>query len=490
MANCLALEMSEIKDREIIDNIGEQEYKYGFTTDIETEIIEKGLSESVVRLISAKKEEPEWMTERRLEAYRYWLTLDVPTWAHLEIPPIDFQDISYYAAPKQIKKLDSMDEVDPELKRTFDKLGIPLEEQMALAGVAVDAVMDSVSVKTTFRDTLAEKGIIFCSISEAIKEHPELIKRYLGSVVPYRDNYYAALNAAVFSDGSFCYIPKGVKCPMELSTYFRINAQGTGQFERTLIVADEGSYVSYLEGCTAPQRDENQLHAAVVEIVVKDDANVKYSTVQNWYPGDKNGVGGIYNFVTKRGICHKRAKLSWTQVETGSAVTWKYPSCVLLGDDSIGEFYSVALTNNHQQADTGTKMIHIGSNSRSHIISKGISAGKSQNSYRGLVKVSKSANGARNYSQCDSLLIGDKCGAHTFPVVDNRNPTSVLEHEATTSKISEDQLFYCNQRGLSDEDAVGVIVNGYAKEVLSKLPMEFAVEAQKLLTLSLEGSVG
>ncbi len=482
--------MSEVKDREIIDGIGGEEYKYGFTTNIETDIIEKGLSEGVVRLISQKKGEPEWMTERRLVAYRHWLTLEVPEWAHLEIPPIDFQAISYYAAPKQVKKLDSIDEVDPELKRTFDKLGIPLEEQMALAGVAVDAVMDSVSVKTTFRDTLAEKGIIFCSISEAIKEHPELIQKYLGSVVPHTDNYYAALNAAVFSDGSFCYIPKGVRCPMELSTYFRINAQGTGQFERTLIVADEGSYVSYLEGCTAPQRDENQLHAAVVEIVVHDRASVKYSTVQNWYPGDKNGVGGIYNFVTKRGVCHADAKLSWTQVETGSAVTWKYPSCVLLGDGAIGEFYSVAMTNNYQQADTGTKMIHVGRNTRSHIISKGISAGRSQNSYRGLVKIAKRADDARNYSQCDSLLIGDRCGAHTFPVIDNNNPTSVVEHEATTSKISEDQLFYCNQRGMSSDDAVGVIVNGYAKEVLSKLPMEFAVEAQKLLALSLEGSVG
>ncbi len=480
----------EIVDREIIESVGGQEYKYGFSSNIETEIIEKGLSEDVVRLISQKKGEPEWMTERRLVAYRHWLTLEVPTWAHLEIPPIDFQAISYYAAPKQKKKLDSMDEVDPELKRTFDKLGIPLEEQMALAGVAVDAVMDSVSVKTTFRETLAEKGIIFCSMSEAIVEYPDLIKQYLGSVVPYTDNYYSALNAAVFSDGSFCYIPKGVRCPMELSTYFRINAEGTGQFERTLIVADEESYVSYLEGCTAPQRDENQLHAAVVEIVVKDRASVKYSTVQNWYPGDKNGVGGIYNFVTKRGVCHADAKLSWTQVETGSAVTWKYPSCVLLGDRSVGEFYSVAMTNHYQQADTGTKMIHIGRDTRSHIISKGISAGQSQNSYRGLVKVAKKADGARNYSQCDSLLIGDKCGAHTFPIMENQNPTSVLEHEATTSKISDDQLFYCNQRGLSSEDAVGVIVNGYAKEVLSKLPMEFAVESQKLLALSLEGSVG
>ncbi|MFI3306238.1 MAG: Fe-S cluster assembly protein SufB [Rikenellaceae bacterium] len=482
--------MSEDKDREIIEGIGGQEYKYGFTSNIDTEIIDKGLSEEVVKLISHKKGEPEWMTERRLEAYRYWLTLTHPEWAHLDIPEIDFQAISYYAAPKPKKKLESMDEVDPELKRTFDKLGIPLEEQMALAGVAVDAVMDSVSVKTTFRETLAEKGIIFCSISEALKEFPELVKEHLGSVVPYRDNYYAALNAAVFSDGSFCYIPKGVRCPMELSTYFRINAKGTGQFERTLIVADEGSYVSYLEGCTAPQRDENQLHAAVVEIVVKAGASVKYSTVQNWYPGDRNGVGGIYNFVTKRGVCHRDAKLSWTQVETGSAVTWKYPSCILLGDGAIGEFYSVAMTNNYQQADTGTKMIHIGRNTRSHIVSKGISAGKSQNSYRGLVKVAKGADNSRNYSQCDSLLIGDKCGAHTFPVVENYNMSSVLEHEATTSKISEDQLFYCNQRGLSNEDAVGVIVNGYAKEVLSKLPMEFAVEAQKLLALSLEGSVG
>ncbi|MFR9650981.1 MAG: Fe-S cluster assembly protein SufB [Rikenellaceae bacterium] len=483
-------ESKELRDREIIDDIGGGEYKYGFTTNIDTEVIEKGLSEDVVRLISAKKGEPEWMTEWRLKAYRDWLKMEHPEWAHLNIPKIDFQAISYYAAPKQVKKLNSMDEVDPELKRTFDKLGIPLEEQMALAGVAVDAVMDSVSVKTTFRETLAEKGIIFCSISEAIKEYPELIKRYLGSVVPHTDNFYAALNAAVFSDGSFCYIPKGVRCPMELSTYFRINAQGTGQFERTLIVADEESYVSYLEGCTAPQRDENQLHAAVVEIVVKDRASVKYSTVQNWYPGDKNGVGGIYNFVTKRGVCHTDAKLSWTQVETGSAITWKYPSCVLLGDRSIGEFYSVALTNNHQQADTGTKMIHIGKQSRSHIISKGISAGQSQSSYRGLVKVAKGADGARNYSQCDSLLIGDKCGAHTFPTIDNSNSSSVVEHEATTSKISDDQLFYCNQRGLSSEDAVGVIVNGYAKEVLSKLPMEFAIEAQKLLSLSLEGSVG
>ncbi len=476
--------------KNIIEELESGDYKYGFTSDIATETIGRGLNEDVVRLISEKKGEPEWMLERRLKASRHWQTMKLPQWAHLDIPRIDFQDIIYYAAPKSAKKLSSMDQVDPELKRTFDKLGIPLEEQMALAGVAVDAVMDSVSVKTTFRETLAEKGIIFCSISEAIKEYPEMIKKYLGSVVPYADNFYAALNAAVFSDGSFCYIPKGVRCPMELSTYFRINAEGTGQFERTLIVADEGSYVSYLEGCTAPRRDENQLHAAVVEIVVENDAEVKYSTVQNWYPGDRDGRGGIYNFVTKRGLCRDRARLSWTQVETGSAITWKYPSCVLLGDDSVGEFYSVAMTNNRQQADTGTKMIHLGRNTRSRIVSKGISAGRSQNAYRGLVKVAKGADGARNYSQCDSLLIGDKCGAHTFPVIDSRNPSAVLEHEATTSKISEDQLFYCNQRGLSTEQAVGLIVNGYARDVLSKLPMEFAVEAQKLLSISLEGSVG
>ena len=478
------------KDKEILENFEQGEYKYGFTTDIETDTIARGLTEETIRLISEKKQEPEWMLERRLKAFRHWQTMKLPTWAHLDIPEIDFQDIIYYAAPKPKKQLGSMDEVDPELKRTFDKLGIPLEEQMALAGVAVDAVMDSVSVKTTFRETLAEKGIIFCSISEAIREYPELIKKYLGSVVPYTDNFYAALNAAVFSDGSFCYIPKGVRCPMELSTYFRINAEGTGQFERTLLVADEGAYVSYLEGCTAPRRDENQLHAAVVEIIVEKDAEVKYSTVQNWYPGDKDGKGGIYNFVTKRGLCRENGRLSWTQVETGSAITWKYPSCVLLGDNSVGEFYSVAMTNNFQQADTGTKMIHIGRNTRSRIVSKGISAGRSQNAYRGLVKVAKGAENARNYSQCDSLLIGDKCGAHTFPVVESYNPTAVLEHEATTSKISEEQLFYCNQRGLSTEDAVGLIVNGYAREVLAKLPMEFAVEAQKLLALSLEGSVG
>ncbi len=474
----------------IIADIG-NEYKYGFTTDIETETIPRGLNEDVVRLISQKKGEPEWLTAYRLKAYRHWLTMTMPTWAHLDIPEIDYQDIIYYAAPRTKPKLNSMDEVDPELRRTFDKLGIPLEEQMALSGVAVDAVMDSVSVKTTFKEVLAEKGIIFCSISEAVRDYPELVRKYLGSVVPYADNFFTALNSAVFSDGSFCYIPKGVRCPMELSTYFRINAAGTGQFERTLIVADEGSYVSYLEGCTAPQRDENQLHAAVVEIVVLKDAEVKYSTVQNWYPGDKEGRGGIYNFVTKRGICKgDNARLSWTQVETGSAITWKYPSCILAGDNSVAEFYSVAMTNNFQQADTGTKMIHIGRNTRSRIVSKGISAGRSQNSYRGLVRVAKGAENARNYSQCDSLLIGDKCGAHTFPYMDVQNPSAVVEHEATTSKISEEQLFYCNQRGLSTEDAVGLIVNGYAKEVLSKLPMEFAVEAQKLLAISLEGSVG
>ena len=474
----------------IIADLG-NEYKYGFTTDIETETIPRGLNEDVVRLISQKKGEPEWLTAYRLKAYNHWLTMTMPTWAHLDIPEIDYQDIIYYAAPRTKPKLNSMDEVDPELRRTFDKLGIPLEEQMALSGVAVDAVMDSVSVKTTFKEVLAEKGIIFCSISEAVRDYPELVRKYLGSVVPYADNFFTALNAAVFSDGSFCYIPKGVRCPMELSTYFRINAAGTGQFERTLIVADEGSYVSYLEGCTAPQRDENQLHAAVVEIVVLKDAEVKYSTVQNWYPGDKEGKGGIYNFVTKRGICKgDNARLSWTQVETGSAITWKYPSCILAGDNSVAEFYSVAMTNNFQQADTGTKMIHIGRNTRSRIVSKGISAGRSQNSYRGLVRVAKGAENARNYSQCDSLLIGDKCGAHTFPYMDIQNPSAVVEHEATTSKISEEQLFYCNQRGLSTEDAVGLIVNGYAKEVLSKLPMEFAVEAQKLLAISLEGSVG
>ena len=475
----------------ILSEVTSKEYEYGFVTDIETHTLPKGLSEDVVRQISALKGEPEWMLEYRLAAYRKWLTMPLPDWAHLRIPPIDFQDIIYFAAPKKSPDKKSMDEVDPKLRETFDKLGIPLEEQMALAGVAVDAVMDSVSVKTTFRETLAEKGIIFCSMSEALKEYPELVRKYLGSVVPVGDNFYSALNAAVFSDGSFCYIPKGVRCPMELSTYFRINAAGTGQFERTLIVADEGSYVSYLEGCTAPMRDENQLHAAVVEIVVEKDAEVKYSTVQNWYPGDAEGKGGIYNFVTKRGICRgDNARLSWTQVETGSAITWKYPSCILKGDNSVGEFYSVALTNNFQQADTGTKMIHIGKNTRSRIVSKGISAGRSENSYRGLVKVVPGAENARNYSQCDSLLIGDKCGAHTFPYIDCQNTSAVVEHEATTSKISDDQLFYCNQRGIGTEEAVGLIVNGYAKEVLAKLPMEFAVEAQKLLSLSLEGSVG
>lgn len=475
----------------ILDEVTGSEYKYGFVTEIETETIPKGLNEDIVRLISEKKGEPEWMLEFRLKAFRHWQNMEMPEWAHLQIPPIDYQDIIYYAAPKQKATLESLDEVDPILKETFDKLGIPLEEQKMLSGVAVDAVMDSTSVKTTFRETLAEQGIIFCSMSEAIKEHSDLVKKYLASVVPVTDNYFAALNSAVFSDGSFCYIPKGVRCPMELSTYFRINASNTGQFERTLIVADDESYVSYLEGCTAPMRDENQLHAAVVEIVAHENAEVKYSTVQNWYPGDKNGVGGIYNFVTKRGICKgKNSKISWTQVETGSAITWKYPSCILLGDNSYGEFYSVAVTNNHQQADTGTKMIHIGKNTRSRIVSKGISAGVSNNSYRGLVKVLKGADNARNFSQCDSLLLGDKCGAHTFPYLEVDNPTAIVEHEATTSKIGEDQIFYCNQRGLSTEDAVGLIINGYAKEVLNKLPMEFAVEAQKLLQISLEGSVG
>jgi Fe-S cluster assembly protein SufB len=475
----------------ILDEVTGNDYKYGFVTDIETETIAKGLSEEVVRIISEKKGEPEWMLDFRLKAYRHWLTLDMPQWAHLTIPEIDYQDVIYYAAPKQKVKLDSLDEVDPELIDTFNRLGIPLQEQKMLSGVAVDAVMDSISVKTTFRETLAEQGIIFCSMSEAIREHPDLVKRYLASVVPVTDNYFAALNSAVFSDGSFCYIPQGVRCPMELSTYFRINAANTGQFERTLIVAEDDSYVSYLEGCTAPQRDENQLHAAVVEIVAMKNADVKYSTVQNWYPGDKNGKGGIYNFVTKRGICKgSNSKISWTQVETGSAITWKYPSCILLGDNSYGEFYSVAVTNNHQQADTGTKMIHIGKNTRSRIVSKGISAGVSNNSYRGLVKVLKNAENSRNFSQCDSLLLGDKCGAHTFPYIEVENPTAIVEHEATTSKIGEDQIFYCNQRGISTEDAVALIINGYAKEVLNKLPMEFAVEAQKLLQISLEGSVG
>lgn len=482
----------EIKaDSEIIKDAAEGDYKYGFVTDIDTHIIPVGLNEDVVRYISTVKGEPEWLLEFRLKAFRHWQTMEMPNWAHLQIPEIDYQAISYYAAPKAKPSLNSMDEVDPELRKTFDKLGIPLEEQMALSGVAVDAVMDSVSVKTTYRDKLAELGVIFCSISEAVKDYPDLVKKYLGSVVSYRDNFFAALNSAVFSDGSFVYIPKGVRCPMELSTYFRINAANTGQFERTLIVADDDAYVSYLEGCTAPMRDENQLHAAIVEIVVEDRAEVKYSTVQNWYPGDKDGKGGIYNFVTKRGLCRgDYSKLSWTQVETGSAITWKYPSCVLKGNNSVGEFYSVAVTNNFQQADTGTKMIHIGKNSRSTIVSKGISAGKSQNSYRGLVKVAKDAENCRNYTQCDSLLLSDTCGAHTFPYIDVQNKSSIVEHEATTSKINEDQLFYCNQRGISTEDAVGLIVNGYAKEVMNKLPMEFAVEAQKLLQISLEGSVG
>ena len=473
-----------------LKHITNKEYKYGFSTDIETETIEKGLNEDVVRLISAKKNEPEWLLEFRLKAFRHWLTLKMPTWAHLNIPEIDYQQIAYYAAPRK-NTPKSLDEVDPELIKTFEKLGIPLEEQKALSGVAIDAVMDSVSVKATFRETLAEKGIIFCSISEAVKDYPDLVRTYLGSVVPYADNFFAALNSAVFSDGSFVYIPKGVRCPMELSTYFRINAAQTGQFERTLIVCDDDAYVSYLEGCTAPMRDENQLHAAIVEIVVMNNAEVKYSTVQNWYPGDKDGKGGIYNFVTKRALCKGiNSKISWTQVETGSAITWKYPSCVLKGENSVGEFYSVAVTNNYQQADTGTKMIHLGRNSRSRIVSKGISAGRSQNSYRGLVKVVKNADGVRNFSQCDSLLLGDKCGAHTFPFMDIQNDTAIVEHEATTSKISEDQLFYCNQRGIATEDAIGLIVNGYAKEVLNKLPMEFAVEAQKLLQISLENSVG
>ncbi|HSL85591.1 MAG TPA: Fe-S cluster assembly protein SufB, partial [Bacteroidales bacterium] len=470
----------------ILNDVTSGEYKYGFFSDIEMEMIPKGLNEDVVRVISQKKNEPEWLLEFRLKSFRHWLTMEMPGWANLRIPRIDYQDIIYYAAPKLNKSPDSPDEIDPELKRTFDRLGIPLEEQKHLAGVAVDAVMDSVSVKTTFRETLAELGIIFCSFSEAVQEYPELVKRYLGRVVPYTDNFFATLNSAVFSDGSFCYIPKGVRCPMELSTYFRINAANTGQFERTLLVADEESYVSYLEGCTAPMRDENQLHAAVVEIIAEKNAEVKYSTVQNWYPGDREGRGGIFNFVTKRGICKgENSRISWTQVETGSAITWKYPACILKGDNSAGEFYSVAVTNNHQQADTGTKMIHIGKNTRSTIVSKGISAGKGQNSYRGLVKVLSNASGSRNFSQCDSLLLGDKCGAHTFPYIEIDNPSAIVEHEATTSKIGEDQIFYCNQRGISTEDAIGLIVNGYVREVINKLPMEFAVEAQKLLQISL-----
>ncbi len=476
---------------EQIDKALAREYEAGFVSDIESDTFEPGLNEDIIRRISAMKEEPEWMLEWRLKAFRSWLDMEEPEWAHVHYDKIDFQAISYYSAPKSMKdKPQSLDEVDPELLKTYEKLGIPLHEQMMLAGVAVDAVFDSVSVVTTFRDKLEEAGVIFCPISEAIHKYPELIKKYLGSVVPQKDNYYAALNCAVFTDGSFVYIPKGTKCPMELSTYFRINEQNTGQFERTLIIADEGSHVSYLEGCTAPQRDENQLHAAVVELVVMDDAEIKYSTVQNWYPGDENGRGGIYNFVTKRAICHTNAKVSWTQVETGSAVTWKYPSCILKGDNSIGEFYSVALTRGAQQADTGTKMIHLGKNTKSTIISKGISAGRSNNSYRGLVRMNSGADGARNFTQCDSLLIGDKCGAHTFPYVESRNPSAIVEHEATTSKVSDDQMFLCQQRGLDPEKAVSMIVNGFCKEVFKELPMEFAVEAGKLLEISLEGSVG
>jgi Fe-S cluster assembly protein SufB len=481
----------ENDQNKVLSDVTSGDYKFGFVTDIETDIIPVGLSEDVVRLISSKKEEPEWLLEFRLKAYRHWLTMKMPAWANLKIPEIKYQEISFYAAPRQKIAPSSLSDVDPELIKTFNKLGIPLEEQKHLTGVAVDAVMDSISVKTTFRETLAEMGIIFCSFSEAVKEHPSLVQKYLASVVPYTDNFFATLNSAVFSDGSFCYIPKGVRCPMELSTYFRINASNTGQFERTLLIADEEAYVSYLEGCTAPMRDENQLHAAVVEIVAERGAEVKYSTVQNWYPGDKEGKGGILNFVTKRGLCKgDDSKISWTQVETGSAITWKYPSCILRGNNSSGEFYSVAVTNNYQQADTGTKMIHIGKNTRSTIVSKGISAGFGQNSYRGLVKVLGKAEGARNFSQCDSLLLGDKCGAHTFPYIEVDNPTAIVEHEATTSRIGEDQIFYCNQRGISTEDAIGLIVNGYAREVLNKLPMEFAVEAQKLLQISLEGSVG
>jgi Fe-S cluster assembly protein SufB len=475
-----------------IEQFANREYQWGFVTDIEAEAVPRGLSEEIIRLISAKKQEPEWLLEWRLKAYRHWLTMTEPTWPNVHYPKIDYQDIVYYSAPKPKKQLNSLDEVDPELRSTFEKLGISLDEQKRLSGVAVDAVFDSVSVATTFKEKLSELGIIFCSFSEAVREHPELVHKYLGSVVPYNDNYFAALNSAVFSDGSFCYIPKGVRCPMELSTYFRINAAETGQFERTLLIAEEGAYVSYLEGCTAPMRDTNQLHAAVVELVaVGAKSQIKYSTVQNWYPGDKEGKGGIYNFVTKRGACRgPQSKISWTQVETGSAITWKYPSCILQGDGSVGEFYSVALTNHRQQADTGTKMIHIGKDTKSTIVSKGISAGKGQNSYRGQVKVLKGADNARNYSQCDSLLLGDKCGAHTFPYIEVRNPTAKVEHEASTSRIGEDQIFYCKQRGLSTEDAVNMIVNGFCKEVFRELPMEFAVEAQKLLGVSLEGSVG
>lgn len=482
--------MANYTEDELADELKNQEYKFGFVSDIDTDTIPIGLNEDIVRLISSKKEEPHWLLDYRLNALELWSTMNEPSWAHVKYKKPDFQAIAYYSAPKQTKKYESWDDVDPEMKATMTKLGISMGEQQRLTGVAVDFVMDSVSVATSFKEKLGELGIIFCSFSEAVQNHPELVKKYMGTVIPTQDNYYAALNAAVFTDGSFCYIPKGVRCPMELSTYFRINAGGTGQFERTLVIADEGSYVSYLEGCTAPQRDENQLHAAVVELIALENAEIKYSTVQNWYPGDKNGLGGIFNFVTKRGICEKNAKISWTQVETGSAVTWKYPSCILKGDNSVGEFYSVAVTNNYQQADTGTKMIHLGKNTKSTIISKGISAGKSQNSYRGLVQIHKNAHNARNFSQCDSLLMSSECGAHTFPYIECKNSSAKIEHEATTSKIGEDQLFYCKQRGISEEKAIGLIVNGYCKEVLNQLPMEFAVEAQKLLTISLEGSVG
>jgi Fe-S cluster assembly protein SufB len=482
--------MANYTEDDLAKELKNQEYKFGFVSDIDTDTIPIGLNEDIVRLISSKKEEPQWMLDYRLNALAIWSTMKEPSWAHVKYKKPDFQAIAYYSAPKQTKKYESWDDVDPEMKATMTKLGISMGEQQRLTGVAVDFVMDSVSVATSFKEKLGELGIIFCSFSDAVQNHPELVKKYMGSVIPTQDNYYATLNAAVFTDGSFCYIPKGVRCPMELSTYFRINAGGTGQFERTLVIADEGSYVSYLEGCTAPQRDENQLHAAVVELIALENAEIKYSTVQNWYPGDKNGLGGIFNFVTKRGVCEKNAKISWTQVETGSAVTWKYPSCILKGDNSVGEFYSVAVTNNYQQADTGTKMIHLGKNTKSTIISKGISAGKSQNSYRGLVQIHKNAHNARNFSQCDSLLMSSECGAHTFPYIECKNSTAKIEHEATTSKIGEDQLFYCKQRGISEEKAIGLIVNGYCKEVLNQLPMEFAVEAQKLLTISLEGSVG
>ena len=480
----------EQAEEELLNEITSSEYKYGFTTDIESDTIPKGISEEVIRIISAKKNEPDWMLEYRLNAYKTWCEMEEPDWANISYKKPNYQDISYYSAPKQKPVLDSLDDLDPEMKKTFDKLGISLEEQKRLANVAVDIVMDSVSVATSFKETLAKKGIIFCSISDAIQNHPDLVKKYLSSVVPVRDNFFSALNSAVFSDGSFCYIPKGVKCPMELSTYFRINEAGTGQFERTLLIADKGSQVSYLEGCTAPMRDENQLHAAVVELIALDGADIKYSTVQNWYPGNDKGVGGVFNFVTKRGVCYANAKISWTQVETGSAVTWKYPSCILKGDNSIGEFFSVAVTNNHQQADTGTKMLHLGKNTKSTIIAKGISAGKSEGNYRGLVRIAKGAKNSRNFSQCDSLLMGDKCGSHTFPYIEVKNNSSKVEHEATTSKIGEDQIFYCNQRGIGTEEAIALIVNGYCKDVLNQLPMEFAVEAKKLLEISLEGSVG